>query len=187
VREDLQKWVHAVYSYLEQAQTEFLLPQDFYHLRGQDNILRHLAVGRLAVCVHPEDSLFETAARVAAGVICGCQVVLSWPAGLENSVTRFLNSEEGHLLTQQVQVLQQDEAQLIAMVPQVERLRYAAAHRVPEAVYAAAAQAGVYIARTPVLMDGRVELLHYLLGQAVCDTYHRHGNLGERGLKRGWA
>ena len=38
------------------------------------------------------------------------------------------------------------------------------------------------IAREPVLAEGRVELLHYLINQSICDTYHRYGNLGERTL-----
>ena len=46
----------------------------------------------------------------------------------------------------------------------------------------AAAQSGFYVAREPVLMEGRIELLHYFQNQSVCDTYHRYGNLGERSL-----
>jgi RHH-type proline utilization regulon transcriptional repressor/proline dehydrogenase/delta 1-pyrroline-5-carboxylate dehydrogenase len=30
------------------------------------------------------------------------------------------------------------------------------------------------------LMEGRVELLQYLQEQAVCNSYHPYGNLGER-------
>jgi hypothetical protein len=40
--------------------------------------------------------------------------------------------------------------------------------------------AGGCIARAPVLMDGRIELLQYLKEQSVCNSYHRYGNLGER-------
>jgi RHH-type proline utilization regulon transcriptional repressor/proline dehydrogenase/delta 1-pyrroline-5-carboxylate dehydrogenase len=31
-------------------------------------------------------------------------------------------------------------------------------------------------------MEGRIELLHYLRQQSVCNNYHRYGNLGERSL-----
>jgi RHH-type transcriptional regulator, proline utilization regulon repressor / proline dehydrogenase / delta 1-pyrroline-5-carboxylate dehydrogenase len=31
-----------------------------------------------------------------------------------------------------------------------------------------------------VLMEGRLELLHYVVNQSVCHNYHRYGNLGER-------
>ncbi|MDZ7724123.1 MAG: hypothetical protein U5R06_15275 [candidate division KSB1 bacterium] len=52
--------------------------------------------------------------------------------------------------------------------------------RVPQPVFKAAAETGFYIARTPVMMEGRIELLQYFQQQAVCNTYHRYGNLGER-------
>ena len=52
----------------------------------------------------------------------------------------------------------------------------------PPAVFAEAANTGAYVAREPVLAEGRVELLHYLVNQSICDSYHRYGNLGERAL-----
>ena len=62
----------------------------------------------------------------------------------------------------------------------VDRLRYAAPDRVPASVLEAAARRGFYIARAPVLMEGRIELIHYYQNQSICDTYHRYGNLGDR-------
>ena len=50
----------------------------------------------------------------------------------------------------------------------------------PQTVFEAAATTGFYIARAPVLMEGRIELLHYLVNQSICDDYHRYGNLGDR-------
>jgi RHH-type transcriptional regulator, proline utilization regulon repressor / proline dehydrogenase / delta 1-pyrroline-5-carboxylate dehydrogenase len=179
---EVQKIVSAIQSYLHIAQEEFLSLRDYFHLRGQDNLLRHIPAGRFAVCLHPEDSIFETVARLAAARISGCRVVLIRPPGLDNAATQFLDGEEGGLLLSAVQIRIQDEAQTAGQMSELDRLRYAAPDRVPPPVSAAAAEAGVYIARDPVLMYGRVELLHYLLGQSICDTYHRHGNLGERGF-----
>jgi RHH-type proline utilization regulon transcriptional repressor/proline dehydrogenase/delta 1-pyrroline-5-carboxylate dehydrogenase len=31
-------------------------------------------------------------------------------------------------------------------------------------------------------MEGRIELLHYVINQSICDSYHRYGNLGDRAL-----
>ena len=69
------------------------------------------------------------------------------------------------------------------MISVVQRIRYALPQRVPPEVLQAAAAAGVYIARSPVLMEGRIELLHYVINQSICDSYHRYGNLGERALQ----
>jgi len=39
----------------------------------------------------------------------------------------------------------------------------------------------VFYSRSPVYMEGHLELLHYFRQQSICDNYHRYGNLGERG------
>ena len=72
------------------------------------------------------------------------------------------------------------EATLIESIPNVDRIRYAAPSRVPAEVFDAASKTGFYIAREPVLMEGRIELLHYLRQQSICNEYHRYGNLGDR-------
>ncbi|WP_319587280.1 hypothetical protein [uncultured Desulfobulbus sp.] len=41
---------------------------------------------------------------------------------------------------------------------------------------------GAYIARTPVYMEGRIELLQYLRQQSICHNDHCYGNLGDRSL-----
>jgi RHH-type proline utilization regulon transcriptional repressor/proline dehydrogenase/delta 1-pyrroline-5-carboxylate dehydrogenase len=65
----------------------------------------------------------------------------------------------------------------------MDRIRYAAPDRVPPAVFKAAAETGFYISRTPVMIDGRLELLQYYQQQSICNNYHRYGNLGERSLE----
>jgi RHH-type proline utilization regulon transcriptional repressor/proline dehydrogenase/delta 1-pyrroline-5-carboxylate dehydrogenase len=65
----------------------------------------------------------------------------------------------------------------------VGRLRYAQPERVPEPVLKASAETGVYIVRTPVLAEGRIELIWYLREQSISDNYHRYGNLGEHGAE----
>jgi len=182
---DIKSLTRAIHSYLHYARTYFEIPHDPFHLRGEDNHLHHRPVGSVAVCVHAEDTLFEVAARIVAGRIAGCRLVVSLPEGLDNEVTAFLDGPEGRLLTQGVQIARRSADETAALAAQVDRLRYAAAERVPEAVYQAAAKTGTYIARAPVLMDGRLELLHYYLGQTISNAYHRAGNLGERGLQIG--
>jgi RHH-type proline utilization regulon transcriptional repressor/proline dehydrogenase/delta 1-pyrroline-5-carboxylate dehydrogenase len=72
------------------------------------------------------------------------------------------------------------DKELIKSLPIIDRIRYAAPERVPQNVQRAAADIGFHIARTPVMMDGRIELLQYYRPQSICDNYHRYGNLGER-------
>ncbi len=184
LRRQMQRLVRAVYSYLDQSRNFFERPVDPFCLRGEDNRLIHRPVGRVAVCVHPEDTLFEIAARLAAGRIAGCDMVLSLPAEVNNEAMGFILGPQGRSLIEQVAVERHTEQGRVEMAAGVDRLRYAAANRVEQAVWPAAAQANVHVAAAPVLMDGRLELLHYYLNQTVSHAYHRAGNLGERGIDR---
>lgn len=181
-REDLERTVRAVKSYLYRYETHFKEARDFFHLRGQDNLFRYLPVGWVVVRVHAEDSLFETLARIAAARITGCKVTVSLPPDLENRATQFLQGHHGRRVLGGAPLLTHSDQDLAAMLPQIHRIRYAAPERVPKAVYEAAAKTGFYIARTPVHMEGRIELLQYLQQQSICYNYHRYGNLGERAV-----
>ena len=54
-----EKTVHAIKSYLYHVEQKFSRELDYFHLRGQDNILRYLPVGKVMVRLHPDDSLFD--------------------------------------------------------------------------------------------------------------------------------
>jgi RHH-type proline utilization regulon transcriptional repressor/proline dehydrogenase/delta 1-pyrroline-5-carboxylate dehydrogenase len=179
---DIKKTIRAIESYLYHVEQEFGRELDYFHLPGQDNILRYLPVGTVVVRLHEDDSLFETLARIAAVKISGCRLRISCPKGLNNPVTRFLHATEGRRLIGSAPHFYETDKDLIDIIPKVDRFRFAAQQRVPPAVYSAAAETGFYIARAPVMMDGRIELLQYYRQQSICDNYHRYGNLGERAL-----
>jgi RHH-type proline utilization regulon transcriptional repressor/proline dehydrogenase/delta 1-pyrroline-5-carboxylate dehydrogenase len=66
-----------------------------------------------------------------------------------------------------------------------DRVRYAAPNRIPAEIFSAAHESGLFLARAPVLAEGRIELLWYLREQSISHDYHRYGNLGARaGEKR---
>ncbi|MBI4767891.1 MAG: bifunctional proline dehydrogenase/L-glutamate gamma-semialdehyde dehydrogenase [Deltaproteobacteria bacterium] len=153
---DLRQTVRAVRSYLFQAENEFLREKDFFHLRGQDNRLRYIPLATVLVRIHPQDTLFEILARIAAAKIAGCSLIITLP------------------------VIRHSDEDLVRMIPQLSRIRYAAPQRVPEKVFEAAAGNGFFIAHSKVLTEGRLELLWYFREQSVCDSYHRYGNLGDR-------
>jgi RHH-type proline utilization regulon transcriptional repressor/proline dehydrogenase/delta 1-pyrroline-5-carboxylate dehydrogenase len=177
---DLRKTVGAIRSYLHQVEREFSREIDYVNLRGQDNLLRHRPLGTILVRLHPEDTLFETLARIAAVRATGNRLRVSLPPGVETPAARFLHGREGRRLTGRAPVLRETDAELIALMASLDRIRYAAPGRVPPAVLAAAAETGFYIERSPVLMEGRLELLHYYRQQSVSINYHRYGNLGFR-------
>ena len=112
----------------------------------------------------------------------GCDLVISIPTGLNNSVTAFLSGKEGKRIVGGAPILYQSDTDLIQYIPKVQTIRFASPDRVPSAVLDEAAKTGFYISRTKVFMEGRLELLQYFQEQSICDNYHRYGNLGERGL-----
>jgi RHH-type proline utilization regulon transcriptional repressor/proline dehydrogenase/delta 1-pyrroline-5-carboxylate dehydrogenase len=180
--DDLKKAIRAVKSCLYHWERDFAQEQDFFNLRGQDNLLRYLPVGKVVIRVHPRDTLFDILSRTAAARISGCQVLVSLPEGLESRTVAFLRSKEGRRLLDGASLTVDTDEDLIEMLPEIDRIRYAGPERVPGSIWSAAASTGFYIARAPVLMHGAIELLHYLKEQSICDSYHRYGNLGERGL-----
>ena len=180
--EDLTQTIRAIKSYLYHVERIFSREEDFFHLRGQDNVLRYRPVGKVVVRVHPKDTLFEVLARLAAARITGCTPRVSIPTGLSNAVTDFLFTREGEQILAGAKLLFQHDKALVEAMPEIDRIRYAAPDRVPDEVYAAAARTGFYIARAPVMMEGRIELLQYFQQQSICNNYHRYGNLGERAL-----
>ena len=179
---DLHKTVQAIKSYIYNFEQEFSQEKDYFHLRGQDNILRYLPVGTVLIRLHEDDSLFDVLGRIAAVKVSGCELVISIPTGLKNEVTDFLSGEEGKRIVGSAPVLHQSDSELIQYIPKVQRIRYASPDRVPANVLEEAAKTGFYISRTKVFMEGRLELLQYFQEQSICDSYHRYGNLGDRAM-----
>jgi RHH-type proline utilization regulon transcriptional repressor/proline dehydrogenase/delta 1-pyrroline-5-carboxylate dehydrogenase len=182
-KEDLNKILHAVHNYLYWYEEEFGKEKDFFHLRGQDNIHRYLPAGRVVIRLHEEDSLFEALARLAAATITRCTPIISIPETLNNRVTDFVLSQQGKAFKGDSEVIRQSDRELVASFPRIDRIRFAAPQRVSDKVSRRAAEIGFYISKVPVLMEGRIELLQYLRSQSICDTFHRYGNLGERGIQ----
>jgi hypothetical protein len=93
-----KKTVGAVKSYIYHVGHEFSRNIDYFHLRGQDNILRYLAVRTMVVRRHQDDSLFDALARIAATRIAGCKLIISIPEDLDSRVTQFLSGKDGRRL-----------------------------------------------------------------------------------------
>jgi RHH-type transcriptional regulator, proline utilization regulon repressor / proline dehydrogenase / delta 1-pyrroline-5-carboxylate dehydrogenase len=182
IKKEIYKTLRAIKSYLFNAEREFFTEKDYFHLRGQDNIVRYLPVGKVAVRLHEEDTLFEILARIAAVKIAKCDLIVTIPPELENTATIFLAGTEGKSFLQDSPVIRQADSELYKMMEIIQRIRYAAPDRVPLSVFQEAAKRGFYISRTKVVMEGRIELLQYFHEQSICDSYHRYGNLGERSI-----
>jgi RHH-type proline utilization regulon transcriptional repressor/proline dehydrogenase/delta 1-pyrroline-5-carboxylate dehydrogenase len=171
----------ALHSYQEAQETEFGCRHDHFRLIGQDNFRRYLPVKELRIRVHPDDTPFEILARVSAAHTAGCRVTVSKPLHLHAPVLDLLEDLTDSWAGSIEFVEESDDALAdVVRLQHTDRLRYAAASRVPRSIREAVIEHCIYIADAPVLMHGRVELLWYVCEQSVCVDYHRYGNLGAR-------
>ena len=185
LRPDLIKLLYALSSYERAYASEFKHEHDDFKLVGQDNIRRYLPVRLARIRIHPDDSAFEIFARVCAARVVGCRTTVSIPTGLSLPMVDLLD-ELTPAWGAMVEFVEESDAELADSIRrgETERVRYAAPDRVPLEVYQAVEDSGVYIARSPVLAEGRIELLWYLKEQSISYDYHRHGNLGDRAGER---
>ena len=182
LRDEYIKVELAVMSYLLNYEQEFSVERDYFKIDGQDNIFRYLPVGSVVVRVHENDSLFSVMARIAAVLITRNRLIVSIPLDLDNDVVSFLRSDFGKQWVDHGKILFQSDDDLGQLLPDVDLVRYGGPNRVPQIIFEEAAKTGFYIARVPVLSEGRIELLQYLKEQSISHNYHRYGNLGMRGL-----
>jgi len=179
--EQLQQTVASIQSYVNAMTEEFGRQHDHFRLIGQDNLRSYPPVAHLRIRLHPADNMFEMCARIAAARAAGCQTTVSIPPGFEPSTVALLE-ELTRSWAASIEFVEETEEELAQVITtgQTDRLRYAAPNRISEIVERAAAETGLFIASSPVLPVGRVELLWYLEEQSICIDYHRYGNLGGR-------
>ena len=179
--DELPRVVAALESYWASSRDEFGRTHDHFRLVGQDNLRRYLPVRRLCIRVDPSDSLFEIFARACAAKAAGCRAAMSLPRGWSSPAVDWLRELTGSW-EEAIEFIRETDDELADRVRCAEtlRVRFAMPERVPEIVFRAAAASGVYLARAPVLAQGRVELLWYLREQSISIDYHRYGNLGIR-------
>ena len=182
--EDLERVVEAIASCQHWATEEFHASHDHFRLLGEDNFRRYRPVGHLRIRVHADDTPFDIFARAAAARAAGCRTTVSSPpdlAGLAKDAVKLLDD-----LTDSwgaaIEFITESDDELAGAIAtgQTDRVRYAATDRVPLAIRKSAANALQYIADTPPVAHGRVELLWYFQEQSLSVVYHRYGNLGAR-------
>ncbi len=179
--DELRNIITAIESYSLYMEEEFGREHDHFRLIGQDNLRRYLPVRRLRIRFHEDDTAFELLARVCAAKAAGCGITVSLPPRLESAAVELLRHLTDTWGTA-IECIEESDTQLARVITakQTDRLRYAATDRVPQSIRLAAAETGLFVAATPVLAAGRIELLWYLQEQSVSIDYHRYGNLGTR-------
>lgn len=142
---------------------------------GQDNFFHLVPRKKLTLRVYPNSHPLEVLRVAAAALTCGAKLEISWD--LHNAKSDTFNWLE---LVPVLCVIEEKETDFLNRVRfgQIERVRLV--EEASPALQQAASESGIHIIDDPVLVNGRVELLHYLREVAISIDYHRYGNLGMR-------
>jgi len=157
----------AACQYAQAMRSHFKLQHDPSAIVGERNVFRYVPCQGLSLRAAADARLEDALLACVAAVSAGAEPVLS----VHPSLGWQLGTTPG------VRVLQEDPATFCTRLASggVERVRQLGSCE--DGVRQAAAESGTHLAAGPVLLAGRVELLHYLREQVVCNAYHRYGSL----------
>ena len=156
---------------------EFSKEKDVSHIYGEENIFRYLPVKMMGFRVQETDNLADILlVMIAASTTrSGLMVSISESNPNLGVVRKAIENISFSIIDIQ------DESGFINDMEKYERIRVTSPEA-PDALYQKAAQLGLYIADRKPLIEGRVELLHYLKEQSIAYEYHRYGSVfGEKG------
>jgi RHH-type transcriptional regulator, proline utilization regulon repressor / proline dehydrogenase / delta 1-pyrroline-5-carboxylate dehydrogenase len=173
--EDLGTWYASVAHYAFWWQ-RFKRDYDPTKILGQDNIQRYVSHKKIAIRLYPENDPLDYLRLFAAALTTETSVQISWKQSGKN----FPPHANWQALLPLFNITEESEEDFLSRVRSgdIKRVRMIS-KATPELLNAAAISA-CYINDTPVLANGRIELLHYLREVSLSIDYHRYGNLGLR-------
>lgn len=153
---------------------EFSVERDISHIEGEKNTFRYLPLKSMAIRVQESDVLCDLLLTIFAASKTQTTVTVSIPSShplrsiLEEAVLPYIN----------IRVLEQDEIDFVAEMEHYDRIR-SCSEGLSDRVYARVAELGLYIASEKPVVEGRIEILHYLKEQSISYEYHRYGSIIE--------
>ncbi|MDR1092002.1 MAG: bifunctional proline dehydrogenase/L-glutamate gamma-semialdehyde dehydrogenase, partial [Prevotella sp.] len=163
---------YAQESYSKAWDEVFSREKDINNLYGESNYFRYLPLSCIGFRVQEQDSLDDVLLVLSASKAAKAPVTISISA----SDSKLQAVEKAvSALGEYVRV--QDEDKFIEdMDSRYERIR-ACSTGLSDAIYKKAAKLGKHIASDKPLVEGRLELLHYLKEQSIANEYHRYGSI----------
>ena len=174
--DERSRFVSAVESYTQNWKNEFSVERVTQDLIGELNTFRYLPIKNIVLRMLPEDNLCDVLMCVAAARIAHTPLVISAP-GDDKRLKEFRR-----LSAQEVALIVQSDDEFIDKMDDYYRVR-CCSDKLPMSYYKKAAKLGKYIATAKPLLEGRLELLHYLREQSISYEYHRYGSFSEEDAK----
>jgi RHH-type transcriptional regulator, proline utilization regulon repressor / proline dehydrogenase / delta 1-pyrroline-5-carboxylate dehydrogenase len=161
---EIQRVTAAAGSYAAAWRDEFSIEHDPSAVLGESNVFRYRPLKSVLVRVTTQAQLLDGLLATLAARTCGVRAALSVAEDV-----RCPASIAG------VAVAAEDDAEFAVSLTQHDRVR--AFGPLPDAVHVAANEAHVLISDDALLLDGRLELRHYVREQSITQTTHRYGNI----------
>jgi RHH-type proline utilization regulon transcriptional repressor/proline dehydrogenase/delta 1-pyrroline-5-carboxylate dehydrogenase len=162
-------------SYQQAWKDEFSKEEDHCLLYGEENIFRYLPLKSMGFRVLDNDNLSDILLVMMAAHISRTPLTIS--ISLDNKYLDVIEKTVANLSG--IFIKLQDEQAFINEMDTYERIRTCTSD-LPDAFYQKAAELGKYIADKKPLIEGRLELLHYLKEQSIAYEYHRYGSIFDR-------
>ncbi|MEI6754015.1 MAG: bifunctional proline dehydrogenase/L-glutamate gamma-semialdehyde dehydrogenase [Paludibacter sp.] len=169
---DKNRFMAAVKSYSDTMKNEFAKENDIHNLIGEKNTFRYLPLKNMLLRIMPEDSLCDVFMIMTASKITATPLTIS--VRLKDSML----DEIKKVIGKEFKLLIQSDDEFLNTMNNYDRIRTCNSN-LPERYFHKAAETGKYIATSNPLVEGRLELLHYLKEQSIAFEYHRYGSISE--------
>lgn len=165
---------YAFNSYNMAWKEEFSTEKPTDHIYGENNTFRYLPLKNCLLRVNKEDTIEDVILVSLASVLTRTPLTVSIDKKYENGETL----EKTVSLLSGISCYHETEEEFISNIQNYERIR-SCSPKLSEDIYKEAARLGIYIASEKPIINGRIELLHYLKEQSISYEYHRYGSIFE--------
>lgn len=162
----------AAASYAEAWKEEFSQERDVNHIYGESNIFRYLPLQDVAIRVQEKDTLSDILLSVLAASVAKVYLTIS----IDSNDSKLNVLEWAVAIIKNANIVVQSEADFLNQMDKYDRVRTCSSD-LSDAFFAKAAKLGKHIATDKPLVEGRLELLHYLKEQSIAFEYHRYGSI----------
>jgi RHH-type proline utilization regulon transcriptional repressor/proline dehydrogenase/delta 1-pyrroline-5-carboxylate dehydrogenase len=160
----------AVNSYQRNWENEFSQERDIHHLLGEKNTFRYLPLKNMALRVQSNDTLLDILLIMAAATMVKTPLTISIDSD-DRKLTLLKTLAE-----KRFSLHIQSEKDFLNEMDLYERIR-TCNNQLSVDFIRKAASLGKYVATAKPIVEGRVELLHYVKEQSIAFEYHRYGSI----------
>jgi len=160
----------AVDSYTENFKNEFSQETDIHHLMGEKNTFRYLPLKNMILRIQNTDNLCDIFMILAAANIVKTPIKIS--ISQEDYKLEVLKK----IIKNECIIVIENEKEFLNAIEDYERIR-TCTNQLSDEFFLKAAKTGKHIASSKPLVEGRIEILHYVKEQSIAFEYHRYGSI----------